>query len=49
MAAFEWEDLEINGHTVSGRVEGDDAANLGPKILEHLKELDNQQRLGDLQ
>jgi len=47
MAAFSFEKLEINGHEVSATVEGDNAHELGRKVIEHLKDLDNQRRLGD--
>ena len=47
MAAFSFEKLEVNGHQISAKVEGSNAAELGPQVVEHLKELDNQQTLGD--
>jgi len=47
MAAFSFEKLELNGHEISATVEGDHAHKLGPKVIEHLEKLDNQQRLGD--
>jgi len=49
MAAFSFEELEINGHEISATIEGDHAHKLGPKVIEHLKDLDNQRRLGDEQ
>jgi len=47
MVEFSFEELEINGHEISAKVEGKNAHKLGPQVIEHLKELDNQQRLGD--
>jgi len=47
MAEFSFEDLEINGHEISASVKGKEAHKLGPKVVEHLKKLDNQQNLGD--
>lgn len=47
MSAFSFEELEINGHRISAKVEGENAHVLGPEIVEHLKDLDDQRRLGD--
>jgi len=47
MASFSFEDLEIEGHVISATVKGKEAHKLGPKVIEHLKKLDNQQKLGE--
>jgi len=43
MSAFEVEGLSVDDHEISFRVEGPDAASIGPKLMQKLQGLSNQQ------